>query len=518
MLRLLIFITALIYIYPFHGLAQTGTNPSKSSDTAYLALKKLLDKSLRSHNSRMAAKCNDQIGDIFFKGGAMPQALEYYYRASAFFKQNKDATGLADNSNKIGKIYYKNQRFTKASAYFNDALKLYFQKKDLAGIGETYGNIGLNLEKLGKLDSAYQYQQYALNAFLKIKDQNQILNTYSRIGGIYEDQQNFDGALHYFLMALKLSKNGTQKTDKPALLNNIGDTYRKMENYVLALRFTKEAEQLAIKMENPIQISSAHRDLAKTFHALGRYDSAYYYSEKARAAYAKSYNDHNDKQLNLLQTLFEVQHKNMQIGELHNEKILNRVISCFCLCFCGLLIVLGYFYFTKQKLKNSHNHLRYESERKAMAFELERKNKALSSFTLHMIRKNEFLAELTQKFNNIIQDDRRDQRRDLKKMIEMINDNTSLDQIWEDFKTVYEEIHENFFDRLKDTAPSLSPTDLRFLALTKMNLSSQEVATMLGISPESLRTTRYRVRKKLQLKENESLPGFLSKITGSVLA
>lgn len=515
MIRLLTFITTFIFFYTFPSLAQTGQKNLQQADSSYLALKKLLDKSLRSHDSKMAAKCNDKIGDIFFKGGAMPQALEYYYLASALHKQNNDAMGMADNSNKIGKIYYKNQRYNKASAYFNEALRLYLQQKDLAGTGQTYGNIGLNLEKLGKLNSAYQYQQYALNTFLKIKDANQILNTYSRIGGIYEDQQKYDDALHYFLKALELSKAGGEKTDQPALLNNIGDTYRKVGNYKMALQYTKEAEQLAIKLNNPIQISSAHRDLAKTFYTLGRYDSAYYYSEKARAAYAKSFNDHNDKQLNLLQTLFDVQQKNMQINELNNEKILNRVIISFCICMCGLILVLGYFYFAKQKLKNLNNHLKYESERKAMAFELERKNKALSSFTLHMIRKNEFLTELTQKFNSIIKDDRRDQRRDLKKMIDMINSNMSLDQTWKDFKIVYEEIHENFFKRLKDTAPSLSATDLRFLALTKMNLSSQEVATMLGISTESLRTTRYRVRKKLQLKESESISDFLSASVGN---
>ncbi len=54
--------------------------------------------------------------------------------------------------------------------------------------------------------------------------------------------------------------------------------------------------------------------------------------------------------------------------------------------------------------------------------------------------------------------------------------------------------------------------DMRLLALLKMNLGSADISTMLGISQDSLRIARYRLRKKLNLDEGESLIGFLQKI------
>lgn len=510
---LIISVAFIFVLFEAQGSLPTTLPKAKvNADPAYQDLKKLLNQSLVIHDDLTAAKCNTQIGDIFYKEGALAQALEYYYKAYGILKKNNKALGIADNLNKIGRIYYKHSRFSEASACFTDALRLYKRAGAIKGIGETYSNIGLVFEKRAELDSAYHFQQLALNAFQHIKDENQIVHTYSKIGGVYEDLKKYDLALQYFLMASKLSNNEKVKSDHPALLNNIGDIYRKIGKFKLALNYTKQAEQLALKQKNKLQISSAQRDLAKTFNHLKRFDSAYFYSEKAREAYAKSFDANNNKQLNLLQTLFEVQQKNIEINNLSHEKNRNRIFVGFFSSLCILLGILGYLFYSKQKLKNTNDLLRFQTDKKAMEAELDKKNMALSSFTLHIIQKNEFLGTLSTKFYTIIKDDKRDQRKELKQLIGLINDHADLDQTWLDFRTVYEQVHENFFDKLKAISSALTATDLRFLALTKMNLSSQEVATMLGTSQESLRTTRYRIRKKLQLGENDSLIAFLDNI------
>jgi DNA-binding CsgD family transcriptional regulator len=43
----------------------------------------------------------------------------------------------------------------------------------------------------------------------------------------------------------------------------------------------------------------------------------------------------------------------------------------------------------------------------------------------------------------------------------------------------------------------------------KMNLGSKDIASILGISPESLRISRYRLSKKMNLEKGESLQQFI---------
>lgn len=67
---------------------------------------------------------------------------------------------------------------------------------------------------------------------------------------------------------------------------------------------------------------------------------------------------------------------------------------------------------------------------------------------------------------------------------------------WLAFKKLFEEVWPGYFDQLQADYQDLSPAETRLLALTKLNISSKNMANMLGISLESLRKARYRLRKK----------------------
>jgi DNA-binding CsgD family transcriptional regulator len=100
----------------------------------------------------------------------------------------------------------------------------------------------------------------------------------------------------------------------------------------------------------------------------------------------------------------------------------------------------------------------------------------------------------------------------LKQLISLISFNNNQDKNWYDFRIVFERVHENFFERLKKHSTALTSSELRLVALLKMNLSSADMATLLGISPDSLRISRYRLRKKLNLEEGENLSAFLQRL------
>jgi DNA-binding CsgD family transcriptional regulator len=50
---------------------------------------------------------------------------------------------------------------------------------------------------------------------------------------------------------------------------------------------------------------------------------------------------------------------------------------------------------------------------------------------------------------------------------------------------------------------------LKICALTKLNLSLKEIASILGISPESVKVARSRIKKKLNLTQDEDFINFL---------
>ncbi len=76
---------------------------------------------------------------------------------------------------------------------------------------------------------------------------------------------------------------------------------------------------------------------------------------------------------------------------------------------------------------------------------------------------------------------------------------------WQAFRGVFDKVYPGFSTRLREKIPDLTPADTRLLTLTKLGLSSREMATMLGISTEAIKKTRYRLRKKIDLPEEGGL-------------
>ncbi|MGD1893539.1 MAG: helix-turn-helix transcriptional regulator [Cyclobacteriaceae bacterium] len=100
--------------------------------------------------------------------------------------------------------------------------------------------------------------------------------------------------------------------------------------------------------------------------------------------------------------------------------------------------------------------------------------------------------------------------RDISKLVSNIN--VSNSQNWEEFELRFLSVNEGFYGRLQESFPGLSQHDHKICALIKLNFSSKDMARLLGISVESVHTTRYRLRKKLGLDRKINLEDFIAKI------
>lgn len=145
-------------------------------------------------------------------------------------------------------------------------------------------------------------------------------------------------------------------------------------------------------------------------------------------------------------------------------------------------------------------------ENEKLQNKIEHKSSQLASNTMAMMRKNNLLSS--------IKDEIRQQKEELddqfpdkyyNKLIKLIEDGIEDEHEWEIFEQLYNEAHGNFFKRLKEEYPQLTPSDLRLCAYLRMNLSSKEIAPLLNISVRGVEERRYRLRKRLDLSTDQNL-------------
>lgn len=186
------------------------------------------------------------------------------------------------------------------------------------------------------------------------------------------------------------------------------------------------------------------------------------------------------------------------------KNILLTIILIFSL-FCGAL----YFAHIKSKHRNEKRLLKKKKELEvAHANEmLELKNRQLALSSLKLIEKDELLSSLKERLASSKGDIKRD---DLKKIVRTISYSNSHN--WEEFETRFTSVNRDFYSKLNKKYPKLTRGDQKLCALIKLNLSSKEMAKLLGISIESVHTSRYRLRKKLALTKETSLTEFVARL------
>lgn len=136
------------------------------------------------------------------------------------------------------------------------------------------------------------------------------------------------------------------------------------------------------------------------------------------------------------------------------------------------------------------------------------KSKELASATMMIINHTEFLKNLRTYLQTHMLSGKIN-RKEGNELLEMINRNLSEEDAWSVFQENFDLIHENFFRKLKDRYPILTPTDLKLCTLLRLNYSSKEIAGMMNISIRGVETARYRLRKKLNLDEAGNLVDFM---------
>jgi tetratricopeptide (TPR) repeat protein len=540
LLKLLCLIAWGVFSIPVSAQILTSTEQlsRQNPDSAYRVVKILLDKAISQNDKQTEGDCLQQIGLLLYHQGSYVQAIDYLLRAQKIFLNTNDGIRLARNRNELGTVYYYNEQVDRALSQFNEALAFYRQPTNAEGLAQTYANIGHIYEKRQDPKQAYRYQKLALVNSRAAKDVNSLTKIYENLGSIFEDEAQYDSAHYYYQSALTLAQQTHDEIGQIEIINNLGDVFRKTGRYEEGLKRSREAMQRSQQKGELYQLSAALRDIAKTYRLLNQPDSAYAYLERSRDLVDAIYAADNTRQITLLQTLYDVERKDSEIAQLNAQKRIDFIIILAASVVLVLIGILGAVIISRQRLKirneqalNQQNQQIFQTQNELMQVELknqqleeenlkgqlELKSKELTTHTLQIIQKNQVLEEIKEDLTTILKDDKRDQKKQIRQLVDKISLNFSQDKYWADFRTIFDQVHPYFFTQLTQQFPDLTATDLRLIALLKMNISSADVATLLGISSDSLRVSRYRLRKKIGLAEGESLSAYIQRFPSQSL-
>ena len=186
-----------------------------------------------------------------------------------------------------------------------------------------------------------------------------------------------------------------------------------------------------------------------------------------------------------------------------------------------LLIASIYFFIQRIKMRKIENReLRTNLEREMVIkrlnmenFERDMKKKdcEISSSVLLLSNKNDVLTqigEITKRYY----DEGKVPPEYVAQVNSLVSDSIKGDDEWTRFKAHFDSVHPDFFTKLKNLSAELTENDLRLCAYLRIGMRAKDIASMLSVSPASVNTNRYRIRKKLGLGKEDSLDDYIRRI------
>ena len=184
----------------------------------------------------------------------------------------------------------------------------------------------------------------------------------------------------------------------------------------------------------------------------------------------------------------------------------------------SLLIMLRLLYSRYRNRQITHRQI-LEQKEKVHARELqiesmkkEQANRELICKAAVIVQQNTFLDNLKKDIIIQAENTNNHSSQSIRKAVRSIDNFLQIDTSWEQFEKQFVKIFPGFFDRLTAAYPSLTITELKICAYHRMNLDTKEIASLTALTVRTIQTSRYRLKKKLNIPEKMTFFDYIKQL------
>lgn len=467
-----------------------------SGDKAIQFFTTALDMALAAGMKETEAEVYNNMGWLYYKQDKFPQAFEYMIKANNIIQK----IGYANYPHAsrylydLGYIYCDFGNYEKAKLYLTEAIR-YPYTNSLYAI-RTLNTIGLAYRELKQFDSAVIYFNMGLDTANAVHNVPWTGIISGNLGSVYYFLEQYDKAIPLLKIDYTLSMESKEWA-------SAANTICMLADLDLDKRQLQEA---AVKLDEARDVINRQADVrpfvyyallrARLFKYLKRYDSAFSYLDTARRVTYKLNQRRDALVFSQAEQKVAVELHLSEIKLLESEKSKSLLLRNFIIVIILLVLVIAAQLIFRQQLKQKKDRELLKNAVTQLNYYIDsvrEKNQLLDQFKQEidhlnslpeqytMLQEKEEIAGKLRQYSILTEDD------------------------WNEFRNLFEKVQVGFFDKLKQRFPDLTPSEQRLLALMKLKLSKREMAGMLGIAPDSIKKTRQRIRKKINVPDDAAL-------------
>lgn len=470
---------------------------------------------------------------------------QYLYKEAVELAKQSQNIGLTIwTQTQLGFYYYAYSQYVKALPYFLETYKA-FDSYDPYKIPEANTVFIKNAYFFGTIEQRYKaIDLFKIGLSLSSEDSHEYTDILFGLGRLYLEENDLETAESFFLHTVEIStKYGDEKRYAKSLgelatIHNLrGNSAKAQELLIEDVEISKRNNGTRNTMYAQIQLGKLYFEHGEYTKAEKILNEALIYAESK--LYLKGFEkeileiqikleeikQNESKQLELRKRLDEV---NAYISITDGPEIVNKMNwqsqreriqwkidvdlakyeKTFLLKWIWTLISALLLSVTIMMLLYYSKLLKYQKtdfERKLISFKLEKinseqilheTNNTLASFQTYLFEKDEQIYQLEKELM------KRKKKGDTKVQDQIVSLESLLeshlmtDENWLLFKEVFMTEKKEYYDHVIDTLPGLTESNLRIILLQKLDLNNQQISNLLGVTPDAVKKSKQRLRKK----------------------
>lgn len=433
------------------------------------------------------------------------EALKYFSIAYEKAKKENNEIQIANILNNLGLVHWRLGDNRSAMDCYKESNRLAEKLSLRRLMGLTYTNQALIQKEEENFEQAIRNNEKAIRIFQELNNPRDLAISYNNHGQIFKNQFENELALQNYLKAINIYNTIDYKDGMSATYYNLAEIYSRTGDKQKAIAAAIKSLDLGLNSGSKVRISEAYNKLGETYEYFHEADSALKYHKKYAEIEKEILIANQSEKLIEEQAKLGNEVKTLRIQNLEKEKIIaqNRmwlvVISILIIILIVSLIV--YRRITRIQLNKKQLELELENSHKI----LQVKKKELRTYIVDLSQKNQLISQLQNELN----DENSDQEN---QVAQLLNQKILTDEDWEKFKLKFQTIYPEFLPKIKLLKSAITESEIRFLVLLRLKLTVKEMANTLGISPQSVRVTKMRLKKKLQEEDYNSVEDFLAEL------
>lgn len=465
------------------------------------------------------------LGAVHSYMGDNAEATRNHYRALNVYESMKDSTGVISTMREIAGTFNNQGLFEEAEKTFFYCLHYYERLKDPISEASVHSAIGDLYHHMGKPALSEKHFIIALELFTREKYPAGVAQSYNNMAIYKMTAGTFQDAKQWLFKAKAYADSISDNVQKPILLYNIGVCEDETGNNAAAIELINNCLIENKKRGHVGEMTTrSHKRLSKIHAENGDLKKAL----EHQLAYDKlrdSLNlEDNRKSIEELNIQYQIAKKESAIKQAQQENESSRFwVWVLAASLIALVIAIGaaisfFVYKSKQakEIARMEDGLR-NSELSLIKQELNFNKQQLSDYTETLKEKSIQIISLENQIKATLGEESGIKliHQGLQSSEDLIDSiygfKILTDEDWIRFKRYFDNVYPGMIQRLRELQPDITAAEQRLFMLIRLNSESKEIADMLGISPESVRKTKYRLKKKLSRLEDVSLDEFIRK-------